>query len=129
MNKRENRPHTLPGGERERKSLARCLKKQLDPPLDHYVIVICACASISATPPYLQKQRGSRKMEAVLAVVLGCVAGMAGLLCLLKLRARGSRLRLPPERTGWIPWLGCALDFGRAPLHFIQKTREAVKIF
>ncbi|CAI8057545.1 24-hydroxycholesterol 7-alpha-hydroxylase, partial [Geodia barretti] len=62
-------------------------------------------------------------MEVFLTIVLGSVAGLVGLLCFLKLR-RASELRFPPERSGWIPWLGCAVPFGKAPLHFIQETRE-----
>ncbi|XP_064397824.1 24-hydroxycholesterol 7-alpha-hydroxylase-like [Halichondria panicea] len=40
---------------------------------------------------------------------------------LLKLKAK---LRYPPVESGWIPWLGCAVAFGKAPLLFIQQTKE-----
>ncbi|XP_052709047.1 24-hydroxycholesterol 7-alpha-hydroxylase-like [Crassostrea angulata] len=30
----------------------------------------------------------------------------------------------PPSCKGWIPWLGCAFDFGVAPLGFIDKKRR-----
>ncbi len=42
---------------------------------------------------------------------------------LLKLKAK---LRYPPVESGWIPWLGCAVAFGKAPLLFIQQTKEKV---
>ena len=43
----------------------------------------------------------------------GAVAGLLGLLLYIYLRYRQySRQNLPPERSGWIPWLGCALEFG-----------------
>lgn len=32
----------------------------------------------------------------------------------------------PPSCKGWIPWLGCAFDFGVAPLGFIDKKRREV---
>ncbi|XP_025078738.1 24-hydroxycholesterol 7-alpha-hydroxylase-like isoform X1 [Pomacea canaliculata] len=32
--------------------------------------------------------------------------------------------RIPPLYSGWIPWLGCAVDFGRAPLYFIDEKRR-----
>ena len=34
--------------------------------------------------------------------------------------------KLPPVEGGWIPWLGCALAFGKEPLWFIKKTQEKV---
>ncbi|XP_036910164.1 24-hydroxycholesterol 7-alpha-hydroxylase isoform X3 [Sturnira hondurensis] len=48
-------------------------------------------------------------------VILGCVA----LLLLLQWK----NLRGPPCIRGWIPWIGAAFDFGKAPLEFIEKAR------
>ncbi|XP_077977069.1 24-hydroxycholesterol 7-alpha-hydroxylase-like [Glandiceps talaboti] len=31
---------------------------------------------------------------------------------------------LPPAVAGWIPWLGCAIEFGKAPLDFIARCKE-----
>ncbi|KAL3882259.1 hypothetical protein ACJMK2_028621 [Sinanodonta woodiana] len=31
---------------------------------------------------------------------------------------------LPPSCRGWIPWLGCALEFGQSPLNFIENKRK-----
>ncbi|KAL8619018.1 hypothetical protein ACOMHN_020716 [Nucella lapillus] len=31
---------------------------------------------------------------------------------------------LPPLYAGWIPWVGCALEFGKAPVHFIEQKRK-----
>ena len=33
-------------------------------------------------------------------------------------------VKYPPVIKGWIPWLGCAIDFGKAPLNFIRKSSE-----
>ena len=34
--------------------------------------------------------------------------------------------RLPPVQSGWLPWVGCAMEFGREPLFFIDRTRRKV---
>ncbi len=34
--------------------------------------------------------------------------------------------RLPPLEGGWLPWIGCALEFGKAPLSFIGRMQEKV---
>ena len=31
-------------------------------------------------------------------------------------------IKYPPLIKGWIPWLGCAIDFGKAPLNFIKES-------
>ena len=36
--------------------------------------------------------------------------------------------RLPPMKSGCIPWFGIAFEFGKAPLHYIEKTRKEVQI-
>ena len=28
----------------------------------------------------------------------------------------------PPLIKGWVPWLGCAFDFGEAPLNFVRES-------
>ena len=33
---------------------------------------------------------------------------------------------LPPLKSGWIPWFGIAFEFGKEPLHYIEKTRKEV---
>jgi len=33
-------------------------------------------------------------------------------------------VKYPPVIKGWIPWLGCAIDFGKEPLNFIKKSTE-----
>ena len=30
----------------------------------------------------------------------------------------------PPIVTGWLPWIGCAIDFGKTPLEFIRRARD-----
>ncbi|XP_050391627.2 24-hydroxycholesterol 7-alpha-hydroxylase [Patella vulgata] len=32
--------------------------------------------------------------------------------------------KTPPTHKGWIPWLGLALEFGKGPLHFIDRKRK-----
>ena len=65
-------------------------------------------------------------------MLVGLLAGLLGLVgvlfyLLLLGRARRSRHQLPPQRSGLVPWLGCALAFGKEPLFFIQKTRKEVR--
>lgn len=63
------------------------------------------------------------------ALLVGTVVGTLGLVSFLAwlLRAQRRRQNLPPERSGWLPWLGCAVAFGKAPLFFIQKMRREVR--
>ena len=30
----------------------------------------------------------------------------------------------PPVISGWVPWIGCAIEFGKAPLEFIRRARD-----
>ena len=55
----------------------------------------------------------------VLALVLGAALYRA------LVRSRDVR-RCPPVKDGWLPWIGCAVRFGKEPLYFIQRTREEV---
>lgn len=34
--------------------------------------------------------------------------------------------KFPPMRTGWLPWIGCAIQFGKEPLNFIKRTKDEV---
>lgn len=49
---------------------------------------------------------------------------MATLITLLVLKRAHGTDRFPPVRSGWLPWLGCALEFGREPLNFINRTKD-----
>ena len=40
--------------------------------------------------------------------------------------ARGSSCKLPPVEGGWVPWVGCAIAFGKEPLWFIRRAHEKV---
>ncbi|KAL8173161.1 UNVERIFIED_CONTAM: hypothetical protein K2H54_041418 [Gekko kuhli] len=53
------------------------------------------------------------------AVLLGCV-GLPWVLLLRGGRGRGA----PPCIRGWVPWVGAALQFGKAPLAFIEAARR-----
>ncbi|XP_075859427.1 24-hydroxycholesterol 7-alpha-hydroxylase isoform X2 [Microcebus murinus] len=52
--------------------------------------------------------------SAVIAI-LGCVA--------LFLFLQWKNFRRPPCIRGWIPWVGAGLEFGKAPLEFIENAR------
>ena len=41
-------------------------------------------------------------------------------------RSLGRGCKLPPVEGGWVPWLGCALAFGKEPLSHIKKTHDKV---
>ena len=41
---------------------------------------------------------------------------------------RGRRREMYPPCLGWIPWLGCAVQFGKAPLDFIEESRRKVNV-
>nr|AAH37663.1 Cyp39a1 protein [Mus musculus] len=43
--------------------------------------------------------------------------------CVLFLFSRLKNLLGPPCIQGWIPWIGAGLEFGKAPLEFIEKAR------
>lgn len=62
------------------------------------------------------------------AIVSGLLLGAVLLLAVLwrLLRAKPSG-RLPPVKDGWIPWLGCAVEFGKEPLFFVQKAQKEVR--
>ena len=40
--------------------------------------------------------------------------------------SHGGADKLPPIRSGWLPWLGCVLEFGKEPLNFIKRTKDEV---
>ena len=66
------------------------------------------------------------KMDPVVAAVV--IGGLALLTTLLWLVRSNSihRTRLPPVKGGWMPWVGCAIPFGKEPLLFIEQTRKEV---
>ena len=33
----------------------------------------------------------------------------------------------PPCRKGWLPWIGCAIEFGKSPLWFIEENRKEAR--
>ena len=58
---------------------------------------------------------------------LVAILTVLGLLTSLLLkRTHGGADKLPPLRSGWLPWLGCALEFGKEPLNFIKRIRDEV---
>ena len=58
-------------------------------------------------------------------VLLTLVGLLTSLLLKNAVASRGVG-KLPPIRSGWLPWLGCALEFGKEPLNFIRKTKIEV---
>ena len=64
---------------------------------------------------------------ALTALAVPAVITVIGALaCLFVIYRRRVDSRLPPERSGWIPWLGAAVPFGKAPLHYIKECRDEV---
>ncbi|KAM5165073.1 24-hydroxycholesterol 7-alpha-hydroxylase [Mantella aurantiaca] len=56
---------------------------------------------------------------------VGLLLGVLTLLLVRSLLTRAPRgLPPPPCIRGWLPWLGAALQMGRAPLDFIEKARK-----
>ena len=54
------------------------------------------------------------------------VALMTALLVVAAAWRRSKSGNLPPCRSGWIPWLGAGIAFGKAPLHYIESCRNEV---
>ncbi|XP_071113584.1 24-hydroxycholesterol 7-alpha-hydroxylase-like isoform X1 [Haliotis cracherodii] len=60
----------------------------------------------------------------VLSLVLMVVPVSVLLYVVVTYFTRRNYEKQPPVYQGWMPWLGCALEFGRAPLTFIQQKHE-----
>ena len=58
-------------------------------------------------------------MAAIMLLLLG--VGLV-LVCL----NHKSAPNCPPMKSGFIPWLGCAVEFGKAPLAMIRKSQQEV---
>ncbi|XP_013405648.2 24-hydroxycholesterol 7-alpha-hydroxylase-like [Lingula anatina] len=56
-----------------------------------------------------------------LPVIAAVVTAFSALVLYLWSRRKSSTD--PPILKGWVPWLGCAVEFGKAPLWFIQKAK------
>ncbi|XP_063298124.1 24-hydroxycholesterol 7-alpha-hydroxylase [Pelobates fuscus] len=64
-------------------------------------------------------------LSAVTTAALGLLlALLTGLLIRHLLTKHSRSLPPPPCIRGWIPWLGAALEMGKAPLEFIERARE-----
>lgn len=63
-------------------------------------------------------------MEIAVALLLAGLVGFAVKLILFQLR----NYNQPPCISGWIPWVGAAFQFGKAPLEFIEQARIKVMI-
>ena len=74
-----------------------------------------AAAEVTASSDYF----GYVSVVALLVTVL-VVVGAVG--------RRTKSGNLPPCRSGWIPWLGAAIPFGKAPLHYIESCKKEVGI-
>ncbi|KAK7107491.1 24-hydroxycholesterol 7-alpha-hydroxylase-like [Littorina saxatilis] len=57
------------------------------------------------------------------AVVLGLVSLLLQIFW-RRIIAKNGRGDSPPMHTGWFPWIGCAVEFGKAPVHFIEAKRK-----
>ena len=61
-------------------------------------------------------------------VILTIVGLITSLLLKSLATSRGGAGKFPPIRSGWLPWIGCALEFGKEPLNFIKRTKDEVRI-
>ena len=41
---------------------------------------------------------------------------------------KNQKRKYPPS-YGWIPYIGCAVEFGKSPLHFINWATQKVNIY
>ena len=57
-------------------------------------------------------------------LLLLCVIAVPLIALAVRWLAKRSRSLAPPSVSGWLPWVGCAVSFGKAPLEFIAKTKE-----
>ncbi|KAL5011119.1 hypothetical protein ScPMuIL_013424 [Solemya velum] len=55
-------------------------------------------------------------------LTVGLTTGVIGLFYMFY-KKRG-KADYPPIYAGWIPWFGCAFEFGRNPLSFIEQKRK-----
>ncbi|XP_076445401.1 24-hydroxycholesterol 7-alpha-hydroxylase-like [Babylonia areolata] len=66
-------------------------------------------------------------MEAVSAetlVLVGLCAVAVSVFFRKFWNAKSNGGNLPPLCAGWLPWIGCAVEFGKAPVHFIEQKRK-----
>ena len=62
-------------------------------------------------------------MEVILFTTFCIVLAIPVIIIILRQR-EGRRKNLPPLKSGWIPWIGVAFDFGKEPLFYIHTTRK-----
>lgn len=87
----------------------------------------CSCVCM------LESERRRSLMEAFTLgseVLVGVILVLISYLYWRLSRGPGASLpfaaKVPPVQGGWLPWVGCALDFGKEPLWFIKKTHDKV---
>lgn len=61
-------------------------------------------------------------MDGVVAILLTVILGFVVKFSLFLSKNSNE----PPCISGWIPWIGAALQFGKAPLEFIEQARLKV---
>lgn len=71
------------------------------------------------------------EVAALLVVVVSVAVLLLSYLCWKVSRSPGASClprgcKLPPVEGGWVPWVGCAVAFGKEPLWYIKKTHEKV---
>ena len=58
--------------------------------------------------------------------LLACLAAITvSIVCIEIFKQR----RRPPCLGYWQPWIGCAVEFGKEPLYFIERARRKVSFF
>jgi len=56
-------------------------------------------------------------------LLLACVAVITVAIICIEIFKQKSQ---PPCLGYWIPWIGCAVEFGKEPLYFIERARRKV---
>lgn len=71
-----------------------------------------------------RESSGSYELRSEIKIVISC---FLVILCAIYFKKKRT-YNPPPTCKGWIPILGCAIDFGKSPLTFIGEKRNEVRI-
>lgn len=66
------------------------------------------------------------KLRVIEPATRNCLILVISTFILIYFKRRSDR-QLPPYFGGWIPWLGCAVNFGKQPLEFIRQKSQQVR--
>ncbi|ESO89269.1 hypothetical protein LOTGIDRAFT_106561 [Lottia gigantea] len=57
-------------------------------------------------------------------ILLGVFISIAVVYTRKLIKNQATGLKYPPVYEGWLPWIGCAMEFGKQPLEFIHKKQQ-----